>query len=159
MRLEGRILSSKHLQDSFLLPRRRPLEHGKVPFALAQHTTGGALALSQTRRYSNTHISGGEIFQATGESGGDFEIRRPSDQSIEMRTSESLTRWVVRTNHIQHKHQSSITNREEQIIETRDKPQCLAVQRLLSHLQYPDYTKSSTKDLSLLPSKFKISWQ
>ena len=81
MRFEGRILLSKHLQDSFLLPRRRPLEHGKVPFALAQHTAGGALALSQTRRYSDTHISGGEIFQATGESGGDFEIRRPSDQS------------------------------------------------------------------------------
>jgi hypothetical protein len=50
-------------------------------------------------------------------------------------------------------------NREEQIIETRDKPQCLVVQRLLSHLQYPDYTKSSTKDLSLPPSKFMISWQ
>ena len=101
----------------------------------------------------------GEKNQATGESTGDFEIRRESDQSIEMRTSESLTRWVVRTNHIQHKHPSSITNREEQIIETRDKPQCLAVQRLLSHLQYPDYTKSSTKDLSLPPSNLKSSWQ
>ena len=52
-----------------------------------------------------------------------------------------------------------LNNREEQIKETRDKPQCLVVQRLLSHLQYPDATKSSTKDLSLPPSKFKISWQ
>ena len=28
--------------------------------------------------------------------------------------------------------------KEEQIIETRDKPQCLVARRLLSHLQYPD---------------------
>ena len=39
-------------------------------------------------------------------------------------------------------------NKEEQIIGTQDKPQCLVAQRLLSHLQYPDATKSSTKDLS-----------
>ena len=32
--------------------------------------------------------------------------------------------------------------KEEQIIETRDKPQCLVAQRLLSHLQYRDATKS-----------------
>ena len=48
--------------------------------------------------------------------------------------------------------------KEEQIIETKDKPQCLVVQRLLSHLQYLDATKSSTKDLSLPPSKFMNSW-
>ena len=40
-------------------------------------------------------------------------------------------------------------NRKEQIIGTQDKPQCLVVQRLLSHLQYLVCTKSSTKDLSL----------
>ena len=39
-------------------------------------------------------------------------------------------------------------NKDEQIIGTRDKPQCLVVQRPLSHLQHPDATKSSTKDLS-----------
>ena len=43
----------------------------------------------------------------------------------------------------------NLKNKEEQIIETRDKPQHLATQRLLSCLQYPDATKSSTKDLSL----------
>ena len=46
-------------------------------------------------------------------------------------------------------------NKEEQIIETRDKPQHLATQRLLSCLQYPDATKSSTKDLSLPPRTLK----
>ena len=51
-----------------------------------------------------------------------------------------------------------LENKEEQIIETRDKPQCLVVQRLLSHLQYPDATKSSTKDLSLPPFNLKSSW-
>ena len=40
------------------------------------------------------------------------------------------------------------TNKKEQIIGTQDKPQCLVVQRLLSHLQYLVCTKSSTKDLS-----------
>lgn len=38
-------------------------------------------------------------------------------------------------------------NREEQIRETREKPQWIVAQRLLSHLQYPDATKSSAKDL------------
>ena len=52
----------------------------------------------------------------------------------------------------------SLKQKEEQIIETRDKPQCLVVQRLLSHLQYPDATKSSTKDLSLPPFNLKSSW-
>ena len=49
-------------------------------------------------------------------------------------------------------------NRDEQIIGTRDKPQCLVVQRQLSHLQYPDATKSSTKDLSLPTFKITSSW-
>ena len=49
--------------------------------------------------------------------------------------------------------------KEEQIIETRDKPQYLDIQRYLSYLQYPDATKSSTKDLSLPPFKFTSSWQ
>ena len=53
----------------------------------------------------------------------------------------------------------TLKNKEEQIIETRDKPQHLATQRLLSCLQYPDATKSSTKDLSLPPSNLKISWK
>ena len=43
---------------------------------------------------------------------------------------------------------TGIGNRKEQIIGTRDKPQRLVVQRLLSRLQYPVCTKSSTKDLS-----------
>ena len=38
--------------------------------------------------------------------------------------------------------------KEEQIIGTREKPQWIVAQRLLSHLQYPDATKSSAKDLS-----------
>jgi len=50
-------------------------------------------------------------------------------------------------------------NKEEQIIETRDKPQYLDIQRYLSYLQYPDETKSSTKDLSLPPFNLKSSWQ
>ena len=53
---------------------------------------------------------------------------------------------------------SNSKSKEEQIIETRDKPQHLATQRLLSCLQYPDTTKSSTKDLSLQQIKFMISW-
>ena len=53
---------------------------------------------------------------------------------------------------------SNSKSKEEQIIETRDKPQHLATQRLLSCLQYPDATKSSTKDLSLPPSNLKSSW-
>ena len=51
------------------------------------------------------------------------------------------------------------TNKLEQIIGTQDKPQCLVAQRLLSHLQYLDATKSSTKDLSPSPSNIFISWQ
>ena len=51
-----------------------------------------------------------------------------------------------------------LENREEQIIETRDKPQYLDIQRYLSYLQYPDETKSSTKDLSLPPFNLKSSW-
>ena len=39
-------------------------------------------------------------------------------------------------------------NWEEQIVGTREKPQWIVIQGLLSHLQYPDATKSSTKDLS-----------
>ena len=41
-----------------------------------------------------------------------------------------------------------LKNKTEQIIGTQDKPQCLVVQRLLSHLQYLVCTKSSTMDLS-----------
>ena len=44
--------------------------------------------------------------------------------------------------------QFRIREREEQIIGTKDKPQWIVAQRLLSHLQYLDATKSSTKDLS-----------
>ena len=46
------------------------------------------------------------------------------------------------------------TNKLEQIIGTQDKPQCLVAQRLLSHLQYLDATKSSAKDLS--PAQFNL---
>ena len=42
----------------------------------------------------------------------------------------------------------TIQNREEQIVATREKSQWIVAQRLLSHLQYPDSTKSSAKDLS-----------
>ena len=49
-------------------------------------------------------------------------------------------------------------NKEEQIIGTQDKPQWIVAQRLLSHLQYLDATKSSTKDLSLPPFNFMSSW-
>ena len=55
-------------------------------------------------------------------------------------------------------------NREEQIRETREKPQWIVAQRLLSHLQYPDATKSSTKDLSnahamlRLAGKICVDW-
>ena len=52
-----------------------------------------------------------------------------------------------------------LENKEEQIIETRDKPQYLDIQRYLSYLQYPDATKSSTKDLSLPLFNLKSSWQ
>ena len=38
--------------------------------------------------------------------------------------------------------------KEEQIVVTREKSQWIVAQRLLSHLQYPDSTKSSAKDLS-----------
>ena len=50
-------------------------------------------------------------------------------------------------------------NKEEQIIGTQDKPQWIVAQRLLSHLQYLDATKSSIKDLSLSPFNLMISWQ
>ena len=43
---------------------------------------------------------------------------------------------------------TTFINKGEQIIGTPDKPQCLVVQRLLSHLQYPVCAKSSTRDLS-----------
>ena len=48
----------------------------------------------------------------------------------------------------------SYTNREEQIKETREKPQRIVAQRLLSRLQYPDATKSSAKDLP--PTHFTL---
>ena len=41
----------------------------------------------------------------------------------------------------------NIRNQERTNRRTRDKPQWIVAQRLLSHLQYPDPTKSSTKDL------------
>ena len=43
---------------------------------------------------------------------------------------------------------SNRTRKKEQIIGTRDKPQCLDIQRYLSHLQCPVCTKSSIRDLS-----------
>ena len=58
-----------------------------------------------------------------------------------------------------HTHLHTFRNKEEQIIETQDKPQWIVAQRLLSHLQYLDATKSSTKDLSPSPSNIVISWQ
>ena len=39
-------------------------------------------------------------------------------------------------------------NKEEQIVGTQEKSQWIVAQRLLSHLQYLDATKSSAKDLS-----------
>ena len=41
-------------------------------------------------------------------------------------------------------------NKEEQIVGTQEKSQWIVAQRLLSHLQYLDATKSSAKDLSFL---------
>ena len=43
---------------------------------------------------------------------------------------------------------NELQNKEEQIVGTREKSQQIVAQRLLSCLQYPDATKSSTKDLS-----------
>ena len=51
---------------------------------------------------------------------------------------------------------STISNREEQIIGTQEKPQRIVVQRPLSRLQYLDSTKSSAKDLPLTP--FNLWW-
>ena len=48
-------------------------------------------------------------------------------------------------------------NREEQIVGTREKPQWIVIQRLLSHLQYPDATKSSTKDLSIAHGMLRLA--
>ena len=42
-----------------------------------------------------------------------------------------------------------ITKREQQIVGTWEKSQWIDTQRSLSHLQYPDATKSSANDLSL----------
>jgi hypothetical protein len=50
----------------------------------------------------------------------------------------------------------NIQNQERTNRRTRDKPQWIVAQRLLSHLQYPDPTKSSTKDLSLTWSNLKL---
>ena len=81
-----------------------------------------------------------------------FENRIDSENRIEFKTWRFETRLV-------HRKQSKIREyKEEQIIETTDKPQCLVVQRLLSHLQYRDATKSCTKDLSLLPFNLMNSW-
>ena len=49
--------------------------------------------------------------------------------------------------------------KDEQIVGTQDKSQWIVAQRLLSHLQYLDATKSSTKDLSLAQFEIMISWQ
>ena len=71
----------------------------------------------------------------------------------------SADRWTVFLAHIcSNRAEQFLENREEQIIETRDKPQYLDIQRYLSYLQYPDETKSSTKDLSLPPFNLKSSW-
>ena len=40
-----------------------------------------------------------------------------------------------------------LTEWEEQIVGTQEKSQWIVAQRLLSHLQYLDATKSSAKDL------------
>ena len=45
----------------------------------------------------------------------------------------------------------ALSNREEQIIGTQEKPQRIVVQRPLSRLQHLDSTKSSAKDLPLTP--------
>ena len=44
---------------------------------------------------------------------------------------------------------ASLQKKEEQIVGTWEKSQWIDTQRSLSHLQYPDATKSSAKDLSL----------
>ena len=49
--------------------------------------------------------------------------------------------------------------KEEQIVGTQEKPQWIVAQRLLSHLQYLDATKSSAKDLPLALLDLIISWQ
>ena len=48
--------------------------------------------------------------------------------------------------------------REEQIVGTQEKPQWIVAQRLLSHLQYLDATKSSAKDLSSAHFSIMFSW-
>ena len=77
---------------------------------------------------------------------------------IQIDTKKSGKEFKNQARRIGYKRNYGIDNlkdKEEQIIETRDKPQHLATQRLLSCLQYPDATKSSTKDLSLSPRTLK----
>ena len=52
-----------------------------------------------------------------------------------------------------------LRRREEQIVGTQEKPQWIVAQRLLSHLQYLDATKSSTKDLTTEDFRIIVSWQ
>ena len=49
--------------------------------------------------------------------------------------------------------------KEKQIGETREKPQWIVAQRLLSHLQYPDLAKSSAKNLPSVSIYLMMSWQ
>ncbi len=49
--------------------------------------------------------------------------------------------------------------REEQIVGTQEKPQWIVAQRLLSHLQYLDATKSSAKDLSTPHFSISFGWK
>ena len=102
---------------------------------------------------SATHRTRGKLFERMGATArcNVLSTKRLATKSGWCKNSNHGNEATVRIRHLKYK--------EEQIIETRDKPQHLATQRLLSCLQYPDATKSSTKDLSLPPSNLKISWK
>jgi hypothetical protein len=87
-------------------------------------------------------------------------IRAPNNLYIKVVAVKKLSHNNSRSRLIGPKTQPFLLrNKEEQIIGTQDKPQWIVAQRLLSHLQYLDATKSSTKDLSSPPFNLRSSWQ
>jgi hypothetical protein len=105
---------------------------------------------SQTRNLKELRAFGS---RPTGERGPPASGREKAKNSFE-KTVQSRCRKGAKQRNATAKR---LQNREEQIIGTRDKSQCLVAQRLLSHLQYPDAAKSSIKDLSLPPFNLKSS--
>ena len=61
----------------------------------------------------------------------------------------TITISTMKNSYINILHYLDTLVRDEQIVGTQDKSQRIVAQRLLSHLQYLDATKSSAKDLSL----------